>query len=178
MREKKMKTEYSQAATYQTGSTRPPKSYKGVIAFLLGLVIILCGVVTILSLLNIRLFRQLNNQAEEPQAVAFSHEADARSGNARQTPLGFSGETITDFWHTYHGLPRGVFIQSVEPDSDAARHGILTGDILISVNGEPVVGMDELEALLRQCHPGEKVRAGIRREDRYYECLLTLDERN
>ena len=40
---------------YQTGSTRPPKSNRGLIAVLLVVIIFLGGIASALSLLNIRL---------------------------------------------------------------------------------------------------------------------------
>ena len=46
--------------TYQTGATRHRKSHRGLIALLLVLIIFLCGVVSILTLLNIRIFMQTN----------------------------------------------------------------------------------------------------------------------
>ena len=49
---------------YQTGSTRPPKSRGGLIAFLLILVIVLLGAVTILGVMNVKLFRQLNDDGQ------------------------------------------------------------------------------------------------------------------
>ncbi len=49
---------------YQTGSTRPPKSRGGLIAFLLILVIVLLGAVTILGVMNVKLFRQLNGDGQ------------------------------------------------------------------------------------------------------------------
>ena len=39
---------------YGTGRTRPPKSHSGMIAALLILIILLCGVVSVLGVLNIR----------------------------------------------------------------------------------------------------------------------------
>jgi len=181
MSEKHGKTEYSQAeqSTYQTGSTIPPKSYKGIIAFLLGAVIFLCGISTALGLLNIRLFQQLQAQPDPTQAaVAFSRDLDASAAFSQETALGFTGETITDFWHTYHGLPLGVFIQTVEPGSEAARNGIVPGDILTSVNGRNITCIEELNTLLKNCAPGTSVRVGIYREEQHYEFSLTLDERN
>ncbi len=60
--------------TYRTGTTKPPKSHSGLIAFLLIAVIVLCGVVSVLSLMNIRLFRQagMKNNQEGGGAVHFS----------------------------------------------------------------------------------------------------------
>ena len=60
---------------YGTGRTQPPKSNNGPFALLLILVIFLCGIITLLSILNVRLFQQLNKQEEESQlAISFTPE--------------------------------------------------------------------------------------------------------
>ena len=60
---------------YQTGRTRPPKSHSGLIALLLVAVIFLGGIVSALGLLNVHLFRQINNTAEDETAsFRFSSE--------------------------------------------------------------------------------------------------------
>ena len=51
--------------SYETGSTRPPKSRGGIIALLLMAVIVLLGITTMMGILNIRLFAQ-NQQAATP----------------------------------------------------------------------------------------------------------------
>ena len=58
--------------TYRTGSTTPPKSHNGVIALLLVLVIVLCGIITVLGITNAHLFRILAVQDEEEQELAVS----------------------------------------------------------------------------------------------------------
>ena len=50
---------------YRTGSTNPPKSRRGLLAFLLVAVILLCGIVTVLSFLNVRLWHINQNSAGE-----------------------------------------------------------------------------------------------------------------
>lgn len=61
MDQEKKTTQYPEPEeeTYQTGRTQPPKSHGGVFALLVGLVILLCGVTSALSLLNIRMFWEL-----------------------------------------------------------------------------------------------------------------------
>ena len=59
-------------SVYGTGRTEPPKSRGGLFALLLILVIFLCGIVTVLGILNIKLFRQLQIQRKE--ALAFVME--------------------------------------------------------------------------------------------------------
>ncbi len=47
------------SGVYRNGSTKPPKNRGGLIAILLIAVIMLCGIVTVMSFLNIRLFKQM-----------------------------------------------------------------------------------------------------------------------
>lgn len=66
--DKQEKTEYSfqqESSTFQTGSTKPPKSHRGLILFLLGLVIFLGGIATALGITNLQLFKALVNQQED-----------------------------------------------------------------------------------------------------------------
>lgn len=53
---------------YGTGRTRPPKNHGGLIAVLLVIVIFLGGLVSVLGILNVKLFQQLKDQKEAPQA--------------------------------------------------------------------------------------------------------------
>ena len=57
---------------YGTGRIDPPKRRGGLLAMLLILVIFLCGVITVLGILNIRLFQQLNAPEEEEMMISFS----------------------------------------------------------------------------------------------------------
>ncbi len=58
---------------YGTGPTRPPKSHGGLIAFMLILIIFLCGIITLLGVMNVKLFQklQLREEAEE-LAISFT----------------------------------------------------------------------------------------------------------
>ena len=48
--------------SWQTGSTVPPKSHSPLVALMLIAIIFLCGIVTVLGILNIRLFSQLRKR--------------------------------------------------------------------------------------------------------------------
>ena len=52
---------------YGTGRTNPPKNRGGIIAFLLVLVIFLGGLVSVLGILNVRLFTQLKEQSKKQE---------------------------------------------------------------------------------------------------------------
>jgi serine protease Do len=60
---------------YRTGSTQPPKSKRGPLAFLLIMVILLCGIISVLSFLNVRLFRQIAEESKEEDSFRFSLES-------------------------------------------------------------------------------------------------------
>ena len=63
---------------YGTGPTEPPKSRGGLLALMLILIIFLCGIITVLGVLNIRLFQQLQVdrvKKEEEISIAFTTES-------------------------------------------------------------------------------------------------------
>lgn len=62
---------------YGTGPTNPPKNNGGLIALLLMLLIFLTGIVTVLSVLNIRLFRELKVQQREQDELSFAFTTEA-----------------------------------------------------------------------------------------------------
>lgn len=62
-------------SAYCTGPTNPPKNRGAIVALMLILIIFLCGIVTVLGILNIRLFRQLKNEDHQQElAISFTTE--------------------------------------------------------------------------------------------------------
>ena len=179
MKGKKQPEEFEQweawsQPTYRTGGTQPPKSHGGLIAFLLVLVIFLCGVSTALGLMNIQLFRQLSAQQEKENApVVFSQSAAAE---AAQSPslLGIEGMTVPDFWQNYHNLPRGVYVTEVHAGSDARNKGVIPGDILTAVNGVEVTELQTLQQLLETHEPGSAVILCLYRNGEHIELTVIL----
>lgn len=178
MKEKKP-TFVQEEQTYQTGSVTPPKKYNGIIAFLLVLVIFLCGVSTALGLMNIRLFRQLTEaNTSEECAVAFSGSAqsDSSLGDTDTTDfsLGFTGQGVPDFWQHYYDLPQGIYITEVH-GGVAASSGFLAGDVLISLDGIPVPNTETLQSVLETFVPGEALYAVICRNGNQLKIPVKLD---
>lgn len=58
-------------SVYGTGRTDPPKHRSGLLAMMLILIIFLCGIITVLGILNVRLFQQLQNQDPAELAISF-----------------------------------------------------------------------------------------------------------
>ena len=62
-------------SVYGTGPTDPPKSRGGLVALLLILVIFLCGIVTVLGILNVKMFTQLK-QEKKDLSIAYVDSTD------------------------------------------------------------------------------------------------------
>ena len=61
---------------YGTGNTQPPKEKHGLMALMLILVIFLFGIITVLGILNIRLFQELKLRRQESElSISFTTEA-------------------------------------------------------------------------------------------------------
>ena len=61
---------------YGTGPTEPPKEHRGTMSLMLILVIFLFGIITVLSILNIRLFQELKLKKQETElSISFTTEA-------------------------------------------------------------------------------------------------------
>ena len=115
---------------YETGRTRPPKSHGGLIAVLLVVVIFLSGVVSVLSILNVRLFAQLNDlRQDEADPVSIVSHTDETTGTldsynptARETePIPQETEGFTPSFelnptpHSYENVPQdgGLSLQQI-----------------------------------------------------------------
>lgn len=134
----------NETGTYQTGRTQPPKRHTGLIAFLLVLVILLSGISTALSIMNLKLYRKLTI-AEQSAPVAFSRSGDPTPTEAvheevksLQEHLGISGTIIPEVYQRYYKLPGGIYVSRVADNSEAKEKGVVVGDIITVIGGNPV----------------------------------------
>jgi serine protease Do len=59
----------------------------------------------------------------------------------------------------------GTQVVSVAPDSPAGRGGLVPGDVIVALDGEPVTRMPDLLVLLRSRSPGDRVDVTVTRAD-------------
>ncbi len=71
----------------------------------------------------------------------------------------------------------GLILLSVETDSPAEKAGWQLGDILVKLNGTPVLDVDELQAILRGDSVGRQVNALLIRGGEKIESEITVVER-
>jgi len=81
--------------------------------------------------------------------------------------------SIPDFAYT----GEGVKIASVIEGSTGEKAGLLAGDIITSVNGEPVKKLMEYSDALKKFQPGDTIELGILREGKAKVIPVTLGER-
>ena len=83
---------------YGTGNTEPPKEHHGPMALMLILVIFLFGIITVLGILNIRLFQELKLKRQEAElAISFTTEATLPPETIPQEPPMAMAEEAADF---------------------------------------------------------------------------------
>jgi len=71
---------------------------------------------------------------------------------------------------------REAVVGNVEPGSPAAKVGLLPGDRVLSIQGEPIAWWDELERQVRT-RPGERLSLGVEREERRFDLDVEVEER-
>ena len=152
---------------YGTGSTQPPKSRGGLIAVLLIAVIFLTGIVTVLSILNIRLVRRMDLPRERELAISFTAEQETQPQSTvptaqqeeqalfdmelRSDPLpqgeAAGGLSLQEIYR--QNIPSVVSISCLLPGGRASGTGVvLTADGFLVTNAHVVEGAAQISVLL------------------------------
>jgi len=70
-----------------------------------------------------------------------------------QSPrVGFEGETLSPQLAEYFGVKEGVLVRTVTSKTPAEKAGLKAGDVIIKVNGTPVMSPREISGLVRASH--------------------------
>ena len=171
--------------TYRTGSTTPPKAHSGLVAILLVLVVFLAGLVSILSLLNIRLFSafyETQQQENIPLSLEIGEQQDNNLLPGETEPvaasdnksIGIVGDTVTPVYQKHFQLPKGLFITHVVEHSTADQQGIQEGDVLVSIGNTSLTDESSLKNFLEEHSLGEECTALIYRRDTDQWLYITL----
>ena len=83
---------------YGTGPTEPPKERNGAMALMLILIIFLFGIITVLGILNVRLFQELKLKRQESElSLSFTTEATVPPDTVPQNEVAAIAEEAMDF---------------------------------------------------------------------------------
>jgi S1-C subfamily serine protease len=71
----------------------------------------------------------------------------------------------------------GVMLMSVESDGPAAASGLLQGDVLVTLDGEPVHDIDALQMLLHSARVGKQIPVQYVRGGKIHESQVTIEQK-
>ena len=88
------------------------------------------------------------------------------TGKAQHGKLGVTVQGLNQALADSFGLKRvdGALVSNVAPDSAAEKAGLQSGDVILAVNGEPVVSNGALSSLIGMSAPGERVTLKVWRD--------------
>jgi S1-C subfamily serine protease len=75
------------------------------------------------------------------------------------------------------GQPAGLMIIGVEKDSPAEKAGLLQGDVLIGINGQPVADVETLQAALGPRSVGQPAEVRVVRGGQILTRMVTVGAR-
>lgn len=89
----------------------------------------------------------------------------AYSTNIDKPFLGVKISNITDEIYNETGMPFGIYVTDVIPNSAADKAGILTGDVIYSINGQKLMTTDDLFDTLSSKKVGDVIKINVTRGD-------------
>lgn len=108
------------------------------------------------------------------------HVADqiVAHGRATHVWLGLHGTDLDPEEALELGLAGGSLVEDVEDGGPAGRAGILPGDVVVALDGEPTPTMSTLIVALRRHLPGDVVTLDVHRDGEARTVRVTLDARS
>jgi S1-C subfamily serine protease len=100
-------------------------------------------------------------------------------GRIRRAYLGLGAQPIrlTQALASQLGQENGLLVATVEPGGPAQKAGVLQGDTIVTIDGEPVRQLDELYAKLGALEVGSAHRLGVLRAGERKDVPVTVGER-
>jgi serine protease Do len=128
---------------------------------------------------------QIYSQSGGYQGLAFAIPIDVAlkvkdqivaTGKAQHGRLGVTVQDVNQSLAESFGMkrPDGALVASVQRNSAAAKAGLKPGDVIIEVNGEPIVRSGALSSVIGMSSPGEKVKLKVWRDQKPVEIEAKL----
>ena len=70
----------------------------------------------------------------------------------------------------------GALVGEISPDTPAAHAGLKRGDVILELNGTPVVSANDLRLRISQMTPGTNVKLGVSRDGKMQDFTVALGE--
>lgn len=84
--------------------------------------------------------------------------------NEQMVYLGINGQDVSSTVSDKTGIPRGIWIDSVDNDSPAMETGIQAGDVIVKIGDTEISSLKSLHSQLNQNKPGDKITLYVMRQ--------------
>lgn len=114
-----------------------------------------------------------------PIDVAMDVQQQLRTdGRVRRGRIGVTIQEITKALAESFGLSgtRGALVSSIEPDSPAAKAGVVQGDVILSFDGQPIENSNDLPRIVSATRPDNSVEMRIFRDGKAQSLTITVGE--
>ena len=99
------------------------------------------------------------------------------SGRMADVWIGIQGHDLDRVSAATMDLDGGAMVVDVKGGSPAERAGMAASDVIVAVDGRPVVSMGQVVVALRLSHPGKSVTLGVMRQHQRHTMTVTVAER-
>ncbi|MDR0992714.1 MAG: trypsin-like peptidase domain-containing protein [Ruminococcus sp.] len=79
--------------------------------------------------------------------------------------IGILYVAVSDLTASYYDVESGLLVQSIDPDCDIAKSGLLPGDIITSIDGQKVLSPESILKVLEGKKPGDRATFEFVRRD-------------
>ena len=84
--------------------------------------------------------------------------------NENMVYLGVNGQDISTTVSGKTGIPKGIWVDSVDNDSPAMETGIQAGDVIVKIGDAQISTLKSLHSVLNQNKPGDKITLYVMRQ--------------
>ncbi len=91
-----------------------------------------------------------------------------------QPTLGIVAGSVSDEARERYDLPAGIYVSSVDDNSDAWAQGLRAGDVITKVNGTKVFSVDDVNALKEGLSVGDEITCTVYREGKTFDITFAL----
>lgn len=103
------------------------------------------------------------------QTVKKIVESLAQNGSVTRPVLGISCYTLDEVHAHMSGMPEGLWIVSINENSDCARQGLLLGDLITEADGVPLTSVPQFQKIISDRKPGDTVVLTVWRDEKLAE---------